>query len=255
MHFTNRLTPPKHPIYDETLAGRRFLEALRQRHDEMGDDEDDDSHNATSARPSVHKDIKTASAFNFGATPKVADDANELKRKRMNLRASLEELLVEYLNLRTASVTDDTSNDAANDSDPRWSRAKRSSKIFPQSTAYARNSPKQKRTVSGNDDNGGGDNAADDHIENRMNNANDEQHMRISSQTVETPNGSIEIDDGDDRSNVTATNVTKSVCPQRRHRTTQLDRNELAKAIHSGSEHEHNIRGLLNYRYVFKCSN
>lgn len=233
-----RLTPPKNPIFDEALAGRRFLEALRQHHDEMYNDDS----NATSVRPSVHRDVKTASAFNFGATPK-ADDANELRRKRMNLRASLEELLVEYLNLRTASVTDDTSNDAINDRDDRLPRVKRSSKSLPQTIANARNSQIRKRNVDAATD--------DDHISSRVNSANDEQRLQTSSQTVEIPNGSIQIDeDSADNSNATATNVTKSVCPQRRRRITQLDRNELAKAIQSGSEHEHNIRGLLNYRYV-----
>lgn len=232
VYFTNRLTPPRHdPVYDETMAGRRFLDALRQHHE---------TDNNVTVRPSVHRNIKTASTFNFGMTPTAAD-ANELRQKRMNLRASLEELLVEYLNLRTASVTDDTSNDATND-DHR-SRVKRSSKSFPQSNAYAR-IPK-KRNVNGNNNNDGDD----DHIESRINNANDEHRMRISSQIVENSNRNIEIDvDDDDKSNVTATNVTKSVCSQRRQRITQLDRNELATAIQSGSAHEHNIRGLLNYR-------
>lgn len=208
------------------MAGRRFLEALRQHHDEMYSDDS----NATDVRPSVHRDVKTASAFNFGATPKT-DDASELKRKRMSLRISLEELLVEYL--RTASVTDDTSNDAINGRDDRLPRVKRSSKSLPQTNSYAR-----KRNV----DTAASTVAVDDHI----------GSMRISSQTVEMPNGSIEIDEDNtaDNSNATATNKTRSVCPQRKRRITQLDRTELAKAIQSGSEHEHNIRGLLNYRYV-----
>lgn len=228
--FQNRLTPPKLPIYDETITGRRFLEALRQHH-ELDDN--------NTVRPNVHRNVKTASSFNFGMKPK-ADDADDLKlkQKRMNLRASLEELLVEYLNLRTASVTDDTSGDATNADDR--SRVKRSSKSYPQSAAHAR--IPQKRNINDNND----------HIKSEINNANHEEHrMRNSRQTVENPNGSTEMDnDDDDKSNMTAANVTKSVCPQRRQRISQLDRNELATAIQSGSEHEHNIRGLLNYRYV-----
>lgn len=235
----NRLTPPKlDPIYDETIAGRRFLEALRQNHGTETND------TVAAVPPNVLPNVRTASSFNFGVTPKAdgdVDDANDLQRKRMNLRASLEELLVEYLNLRTTSsvADDETSDDTANDGNR--SRVKRaSSESFPQSAAIHARLP-QKRNVNDND------------AKIRINIGNGEHRLPIS-QTGEIPNESIELDNDDYGNSTAATNATaKNVCEQRRQRITQLDRNELATAIHSGSEHEHNIRGLLNYRYVLHC--
>lgn len=211
MHF-NRLTPPKHdPIYDETIAGRRFLEALRQHHK---------SRNQT-IQPTVQS-VKTAS-FNFGLTPKDAkdDDANELKRKRMTLRASLEELLVEYLNLRSLTTDDDGLNDDR-------SRVKRDANS-PLSNRFRRHD--QNRNENSDAEN--------------VNISNTEKRVQTNS-NAEIRLGNIEIDD----TNNATTNSSKSVCPQRRQRITQLDRNELATAIQSDSEHEHNIRSLLNYRYL-----
>lgn len=201
----NRLTPPKHdPIFDEKLAGRRFLEALRQ-HDKM--------ENHTSPVPAV----QTAS-FNFGTKPK--EDAKELKRKRMSLRASLEELLVEYLNLHSLTADSDGSND------DRLLRRRKRLSISPQTSASQRN----ERNSNEN---------SDDDDENNVNN----RELNNNIQSVEN----VQFDD---KMNATE-NGTQTVCPQRRQRITQLDRTELAAAIQYVSEHEHNIRQLLNYRYVF----
>lgn len=44
-------------------------------------------------------------------------------------------------------------------------------------------------------------------------------------------------------------NITNSTfCPERRHRITQLDRNELSDAIKKNSDNEFNIRQILNHR-------
>lgn len=68
----------------ETIAGHRFLEALRQNHN---DDEELES------TPMVEH----VQAASFAFELKKDDDASEIKKKRMTLRASLEELLVQYL--------------------------------------------------------------------------------------------------------------------------------------------------------------
>lgn len=185
------------------------MEALRQHH----------KANAEPNQPTVQT-VKTAS-FNFGLTPKDAkdDDANELKRKRMTLRASLEELLVEYLNLRSLAADDDGLNDDR-------SRVKRNANL-PQRNRFRRND--QNRNENSDAEN--------------VNNLNAENRA----QTNSSAEYRLENIETDDKSNAT-TNSTKSVCPQRRQRITQLDRNELAIAIQSDSEHEHNIRRLLNYR-------
>lgn len=190
------------------------MEALRQHHKSRNE----------SIQPTVQT-VKTAS-FNFGLTPKDAkdDEANELKRKRMTLRASLEELLVEYLNLRGLTADGDGSNDDQ-------SRVKRDANS-PQSYRFRRND--QNRHIENSD------------AEN-VNNLNAEKRVQTNS-NADIRFENIETDD----TNNSTTNSTKSVCPQRRQRITQLDRNELATAIQSDSQHEHNIRGLLNYRYL-KC--
>lgn len=63
----------------ESEAGRRFLHALRQRHEE--DDDENDS-NVSEEEQSTEVEV---------------DQRRVRKRKRVTLRASLEELIVEYL--------------------------------------------------------------------------------------------------------------------------------------------------------------
>lgn len=99
-----RLTPTYVPSkldyrLTETEAGRRFLEALRLHHE-------NDEKVYASEKPNV-QNVQAAS-FGFGSTPVKSSSASELKRKRMSLRVSLEELLVEYLR-GLAPETDDYS--------------------------------------------------------------------------------------------------------------------------------------------------
>lgn len=203
------LSPRLHPRREETAAGLRFLEALRQGH--KVEDESTD--------PKVQT-VKTAS-FNFGASPK-KDDTNELKRKRLTLRTTLEELLVEYLRGLAPDSDDLTENQ---------SRVKRS-----------------ENSVRNNDFNEFDENRNENSdAENVNNNSNvRDQNRKPNNYSVENTNEHIDFED---RGNATASNSSKSVCPERRQRITQLDRNELNAAIQNVSEHEHNIRRLLNYRY------
>lgn len=188
------------------------MEALRQSHKK--EDESTD--------PTVQT-VKTAS-FDFGLKPK--DDVNDIKRKRLTLRASLESLLVEYL--RGLAPDDDGGFD-----DDR-SRVKRSA-------AAAAISP----SMQNNDDQNRNENSDAKNINSSTLREKDETRVR-NNYSVKNTN---EFDVADDRINQT-TNASRSFCPERRQRITQLDRNELAKAIQNISEHEHNIRSLLNYRYL-----
>lgn len=188
------MSPKTDPLYVETIAGRRFLEALRQNHKNDGDE-------------STVQTVKIAS-FDFGLKPK--DDVNELKRKRMTLRASLEELLVEYLRGLTPDgnqIPDDRS------------RVKRS-------------------------------------VTNAMNNQNSNENIdteNVRDSSVREENGVRNNDSVDSKNEIDATNQTsnssQTICAEQQQRITQLDRNELTAAIQNVSEHEHNIRRQLNYRY------
>lgn len=212
----NRLTPKPIPRLDETVAARRLLEALRRSHKK----EDD------STEPTV-RTVKTAS-FGFGNRPK--DDVNDLKRKRLTLRASLESLLVEYLRGFASNNDDGFADDR--------SRVKRSIDALSAATAAAveqlQNDEDQNRNENSDAKNVNSSNVRED--ENGVGNNYSDKNANEFSVAA------------DDRINRT-TNASKSFCPERRQRITQLDRNELAKAIQNISEHEHNIRSLLNYRY------
>lgn len=192
------------------------MEALRQSHKK--EDESTD--------PTVQT-VKIAS-FDFGLKPK--DDVNDIKRKRLTLRASLESLLVEYLR----GLAPDDDGGFADDR----SRVKRSAVA---AAAAAANSP----SIQNNDDQNRNKNSDAENVNSSNVRETDENRVRYN-YSVKNTN---EFDVADDRANQT-TNASRSFCPERRQRITQLDRNELAKAIQNISEHEHNIRNVLNYRYL-----
>lgn len=88
-----RYMPEERPMkLTESEAGRRFLDALRK----SGNKDT----NVKVVTPTEQHDYQIA-ALGFGLQPTKLPNVtnpNELKRKRMRLRNTLEELLVEYLN-------------------------------------------------------------------------------------------------------------------------------------------------------------
>lgn len=86
----SRLSPPNTtPKFDpkktESIAGRRFLDALRQNHDDGKD----------SISPDLT--VQNVQAASFGSGIQNGNTKDDFKKRRMTLRASLEELLEEYL--------------------------------------------------------------------------------------------------------------------------------------------------------------
>lgn len=202
----------------ETIAGRRFLETLRQHHEE---DEKIDT-----TEPNA-LNVRIAS---FGLGQKSKSDPNDLKRKRMTLRASLEELLVEYLRNLAPEHDDGSIGDR--------SRVKRHANP---SNGIANdkesNTESDKSILSRSD----------------VNNSSAKAANLIGDNNSVAPalllNESIDANDGDDDNRVNATSSTpKNVCAERRQRISQLDRNELDAALQNHTDYEHNIRRLLNYR-------
>lgn len=174
----------------ETLAGRKFLEALRQNHKE---DEEFETSDPT---------VQNVQAASFAPSNPTQKDPTDLKKKRMTLRASLEELLVEYLR-GLVPESDDANSDL--------SRVKRS---LNKSVLSDRKNDEIDQPIE-----------VDEQSENVQ--SNDENSV----QNGERGNSS-----------------KKSVCAERRHRITQLDRSEINDSLHKESDDEYNIRRLLNHR-------
>lgn len=193
----SRLSPPNttpkfDPLKTESIAGRRFLEVLRQNHD--------DGNESISPDPIV-QNVHLAS---FGSGIQNENTKNDFKKRRMTLRASLEELLEEYL------------RGFAPENDERirgYSRVK-------------------KRSVNSRS-------------------AESTQTMIMSKEKVKRAivivANSRKTDENiayDEKRNIT----NSTLCPERRQRITQLDRNELSDAIKENSDNEFNIRKILNHR-------
>lgn len=191
------ISPKINHRLSETEAGRKFLQALRERHEE---DEE--------APPQVQASSILGSVFH----------RDDLKQKRTKLRASLEELIVEYL--RSLAPEEDDQHAAR----------------------------RKKRELNGNSIDALSD---DDDVAEKLN-------RNVSGSEKSAANGIVlknESHMSDDRSgervqidNENATSPSKNVCAERKQRIAQLDRIELEKALQNESDYEHNIRSLLNYR-------
>lgn len=177
----------------ETEAGRKFLQALRERHEE--DEEIEPQVQASSLLGSVYR-------------------RDSIKEKRTKLRASLEELIVEYLRSLAPE-----SDDLLVERERRYKREIDDNSVDALSDAIAQ---KLKESVS---------------VESEQSAINaillkNESHISDDREPTAMPNE----------------NATQTVCVDRRQRITQLDRIELEKALQNESDYEHNIRTLLNYR-------
>lgn len=186
------VSPKIHHRLSETEAGRRFLETLRQRHDE-------------------DEELEVESKRRFFPEEKLHRD--ELKRKRMTLRASLEEMIEEYLR-GIAPESDHFSNEYIN----RKKRNKRNVTISELSDNEI------------NLENG-------EVIANKSGEINAENSTAISDRSENQDSDVFSSDANLD-----------DMCSERRRRITQLDRIELDKALQNSSDEEYSVRQLLNYR-------
>lgn len=186
------ISPKINHRLSETEAGRKFLQALRERHVE---DEE--------ARPQVQASSILGSVFH----------RDDLKQKRTQLRASLEELIVEYL--RSLAPEEDDQH------------AER----------------RRKREINGNSIDALSD---DDDLAEKMNRSVSGSEKSAINAIVLKNESHISDDRSGDNEN--ATSSSKNVCAERKQRIAQLDRIELEKALRNESDYEHNIRSLLNYR-------
>lgn len=174
------------------------MQALRERHEE---DED--------VEPQVRASSILGSVYR----------RDNLKQKRTKLRASLEELIVEYL--RSLAPEDDDRH-----SDRR-----------------------HKRDINGN----AIDALSDDAAKNANRNPSGSEKSAINAIVVKNES---HISDGhtdepvqNENENATSTSSSsKTVCAERKKSVSSLDRVQLEKALQNESDYEHNIRLLLNYR-------
>lgn len=174
------------------------MQALRERHED--DEEVEPQVQASSILGSVHR-------------------RDDLKQKRTKLRASLEELIVEYL--RSLAPEDDEQY-----SDRRLKRDTNGKAVDALSADATQNL--NNLNISGSEK------SAINAIV-----VKNESHP-----SAERTDERVQIDN----ENTTSSLSSKNVCAERKQRITQLDRIELEKALQNESDYEHNIRRLLNYR-------
>lgn len=181
-----------HPQETESIAGLRFLKALRQNHND--------------GRESISSDpiVQNVQAASFGSGIRDENTKNDFKKRRMTLRASLEELLEEYL--RGFAPENDEAIKG-------YSRVK-------------------KRSVNS------------ENVESIPTMIMSKEKVKSSILNVENSGKFGENIVYDEKRNIT----NSTFCPERTHRITQLDRNELSDAIKKNSDNEFNIRKILNHR-------
>lgn len=181
------------------------MQTLREKHDE---DEDIGPRTQESSH---------SSSFGNGKTNK----RDEFKQKRMTLRASLEEMIVEYL--RGLAPDDERI------ADRHFERMKRDDGIDVHTESKTE---KYSEVVL----NGVQSDEFNKNNTKRVQNQMDARNMEL------VKNESHANDNENKKTSA------KNVCYERRQRITQLDRIELNSAIQNDSDYEHNIRNLVNYR-------
>lgn len=218
----------------ETVAGKLFLATLRQHHEE--DDEDL---------------TKRHNRYPF--------EMESLKHKRKELRSELEGLLVEYLHNLAPHPDENTRKKRDNfyDSEKMISDLQQSAdQIEPldNKKTYNNNNKLFDEYVA---------NDVDDDSDNfnltafnktsaiRLDNSNKNRNrvqIGVRNITIDEKSVSENITDKLENSNDAIASSAKSECNERRQKITVLDRYDLDNSIRNGTNAEHNIRQLLNYR-------
>lgn len=203
----------------ETEAGRRFLEQLRRAHlSEQHEDHRSMDHNDAAL---IH------------------DPIFSLKAKRNSLRASLEQLIVQYLNGLSGPADSEFSDNYLE-----YSRKRRNSD---NESAIDDNLgkviDKSENEVSYDDEDDDDDNEETD------DDGKFPSRIEIGVRNITVPESEFEsYVDKVDRYDHILLGRKKSICPIRRRRVTQLDQYEMSLSIQNESTLEHNIRRVLNYR-------
>lgn len=237
------ITPRIDQRISETEAGRRFLEKLRENHDDddvrAGNDGKRPSHgNKPSRRSGSRTDVGGSGTVSSLHVPLL-----ELKRKQSALRASLEELIVEYLRGLTADSEPDLTKDSF-----QHSRVRRSSR---RQRVEAQNANPNVNHTEANTKNIIND------IEIDVLTANDveRRHIQLASGNLSDLYENSEYIN-DEVPPATLTHIDDSVgkqkdqtvCGNQKRRVVHFDREVLDSVVENESDYEHNIRRLLNYR-------
>lgn len=160
-----------------------------------------------------------------------------MKRKQTALRASLEELIVEYLRGLTGEGDNDLSNEYFEHHRERREKRERR---------------KNDANVRSNEVTGGSvaDNIEIDVLsESDRNGGSDRRRLRFGATENITDVESEEYnEDGSSRKHGKVATKKDAVCTEQKRRISHLDRNVLEQALANESDYEHNIRRLLNYR-------
>lgn len=182
----------------------------------------------------------------------------ELKRKQSVLRASLEELIVEYLRGLTAEGDNDLSNEYFE-----HNRERRKKRDHRTKTNTNSNDLNNSRDSGNSGSDGGNRNSRSNIISSTASTVGNDIEIDVLSERddkrkrIQFSDGSItELDENTVAAETAATHgktikkelQQQPVCGVKKRRIIHLDRNVLESAVGNESDYEHNIRRLLNYR-------
>lgn len=232
------ITPRIDHRISETEAGRRFLEKMRENH---GDDEIISKEKQPISKTSGDNLAGSGGNINNGrSTANIGFRIPlfELKRRQTALRASLEELIVEYLRGLTAEGESDLSNE-----------------YFEHNRERREKRDRRTKNAMLNDIDGLRSSVAND-IEIDVLSESDKKDG-IDRGRHRTEHGASITSDVDEKNILNSDGNAKVknnngkeqlVCTEQNRRITHLDRDVLEAAVGNESDYEHNIRRLLNYR-------